>query len=456
VKLSEVRQLIKLEPFHYDHTDRVLATCHSSDDFRSAALSRLPRAVFDYIDGGADDEVTVAANRAALAGWRFQPRALRDVAGVDLALTLLGRRLPAPLGLAPTGYTRMVHPAGELAVASASAKRGLPYGLSTVGTTAIEDLAATGHQELWFQLYPLRDRDLTRSLVERAATAGYKVLELSVDTAVAGRRARDVRNGLTIPPRLSPMTVVDIGMHLGYWTSMLRSPAISFANLCPLSATGDRVPGDPATGDRATGDPATRDRAPGDPATGDRAPGERATGERATVAEISSLFDPSFTWDDLAEISTTWKGPLLLKGPLGPDDARRAVAAGIDGVHVSNHGGRQLDRTVPTIELVRPLRQAVGDGVAIVFDSGVRHGADIAVALARGADLCMVGRPYLYGLAAAGERGVLRVMDLLVDELRRALQLLGVTTVAELREHADEVVLAAPTPISGRPGAMPG
>ncbi len=393
---------------------RVIARCHSVEDLRQAARRRLPRAVFDYVDGGADAESTLGANRTALQRWAFQPQILHDVSAPDLSIELFGRRLMAPLGLAPTGYTRMVNPAGETAVATASAPTGLPYGLSTVGSTSIEDLAATGHPRLWFQLYTLRDRGFTRSLLERAGRAGYEVLEVSVDTHVAGYRARDVRNGLTIPPQLRVRTVMDIGRHLGYWTTMLRSPMLTFPNMRPVA--GGAVAGGGGNGS--------------------------ASSHRAeSVADISSRFDPSLDWDDLHQLRQWWPGPLLLKGPVGPNDASRAIEAGVDGIHLSNHGGRQLDGTVAAIDLVRPVRDAVGDRAVIVMDSGVRHGGDMAVALARGADMCMIGRPYLYGLAAAGPAGVRRAIDLLVDQFRRTLQLLGVASVAELRQHADQLVV---------------
>jgi L-lactate dehydrogenase (cytochrome) len=409
MKLAEVRELLQPRPPVLSPVPRVLARCHSVEDLRQAARHKLPRAVFDYVEGGADDEHTVAANRDGFHRWAFQPRSLRDVSGPDLSVELFGRRLAAPLGLAPTGYTRMMHPAGETAVAQACAELGLPYCLSTVGTTSIEDLAATGHPRLWFQLYVLRDRGHTRWLVERAAEAGYEALEVSVDTVVPGNRARDVRNGLTIPPRLSARTIFDIGLHPGYWTGMLRSPLLSFANLVPRP-------------DQAGGG------APGGP-------------RQRTVSDMSALFDPSLNWDDLQLLREWWPGLLLIKGPVSPEDAVRAVAAGVDGIHLSNHGGRQLDRTVATIDMVRPVREAVGGAATIVVDSGVRHGADIAVALARGADLCMVGRPYLYGLAAAGRAGAGRAIELLISQFRRTLQLLGVSSVPELHEHADSLVV---------------
>jgi L-lactate dehydrogenase (cytochrome) len=402
MKPREIRELARLRGFEPDRVRRVLGRCHDVADLRRAARRRLPRPVFGYVDGGSDDEVTLRANLAALRRWRFRPRVLRDVAEPDLRVSVLGSQFAAPIGLAPTGFTRLVHPAGEQAVARAAAARGVPYCLSTVGTTSIEDLAATGHGDLWFQLYVLRDRDLARELVERAAKAGYRALEVTVDTPVSGRRTRDLRNGLTMPPSLTPRAMLAIAARPGYWTSLLRGPALRYASLAPPA---------PESG--------------------------------TTIADIISLFDPALTWDDIEGIRALWPGPLLLKGPLGPADAARAAAAGVDGIHLSNHGGRQLDRCVPAIDLVRPVREAAGERVAIVVDSGIRHGSDVAVALARGADLCMVGRGYLYGLAAAGQPGVEHAIDLLVAQLRRTMQLLGVTSVAELREHGDELVVPA-------------
>jgi L-lactate dehydrogenase (cytochrome) len=405
VKLSEIRELARLRAFEPDHDQRVIARCHDVADLRRAARRRLPRPVFGYVDGGSDDEVTLRANRSALERWRFRPRVLRDVAEPDLRVSVLGSDLAAPIGLAPTGFTRLVHQAGECAVARAAAARGLPYCLSTVGTTTIEDVAETGLDDLWFQLYVLRDRDIARELIERAAKAGCRALEVTVDAPVSGRRTRDLRNGLTMPPTLTPRAMLEVAARPGYWVSLLRGPALRYANFTPPA---------PESG--------------------------------TTIADIISMFDPSLTWDDVEDFRALWPGRLLLKGPLGPADAVRAVAAGVDGIHLSNHGGRQLDRCIPTIDLVRPVREAVGDQAAIVLDSGIRHGADVAVAIARGADLCMVGRGYLYGLAAAGQPGVEHAIDLLTAQLRRTMQLLGVTTIAELREHGDELVVPAPEP----------
>lgn len=401
MNLAEVRKLIRLRRIELDRDHRVLARCHEIEDLRRAARKRLPRPVFGYVDGGADAELTLAANSRAFQARRFYPRVGRDVSHVDISTPFLGITLPAPLGLAPTGYTRMMHPAGEIAVAQAARSAGLPYALSTVGTTTIEDLAATGHPNLWFQLYVLRDRARTNALIDRAAAANFKVLEVALDTPVSGRRLRDLRYGLTIPPSLTLRALIEIAAHPGYWSAVLKAPAFSFANL--------ETPG-------------------------------------ASIEEIGALFDPAVSWDDVAAVRERWHGRLLVKGPLGPQDAAQALAVGADGIHLSNHGGRQLDRCAPTLELLPRVRDAVGDDAAIVLDSGIRHGADIVTALCDGADLCMVGRAYLYGLAAAGRSGVTHAIRMLSDELTRTLQLLGIRSIAELHACGAELISA---PASG-------
>ncbi|MEU8178019.1 alpha-hydroxy acid oxidase [Microbispora hainanensis] len=368
---------------------RSLRGCLDIEDLRRLARRALPRPIFDYVDGGADDELTLAANRRAFAERRFAPRVLRDVSAPDLSCRLFGRDLSAPVGLAPTGYTRIVHPDGEPAAAGAAAALGLPYTLSTMATTSIEDLAATGVRERWFQLYVWRDRARTESLIDRAAEAGYRVLVVAVDTPVAGMRRRDARNGLVIPPRPTAGALAGIARRPGYWIRLLRSPAITFANL-----TGS----------------------PGD-----------------SVESISSMFDPAFGWRDLAAIRSRWPGPLMIKGPLSPEDARQATDVGVDGVYLSNHGGRQLDRCATPLDLLPGVRAAVGARFTVIVDSGIRHGADVAVALALGADAAFVGRPYLYGLAAAGQAGAEHALRLLTGQLRRTMQLLGVATLDALR-----------------------
>jgi L-lactate dehydrogenase (cytochrome) len=392
---SEIRQLLQLRRPTLDREAYRLEACLNIDDLRRLARRRLPRAVFDYVDGGADEEVSLRENRAGFQSWRFVPRSLRDVSAVSTEAELFGHRIALPLALCPTGYTRMMHPDGELAVARAAASHRVPYALSTVGTSSVEELATSGHDDLWFQLYVLRDRGQCRALLERAAASGFRVLDVAIDTAVSGRRERDVRNGLTIPPTLSLRALADIAVHVSYWSSMLGAPALRFASVDDLSGVGS---------------------------------------DTVTAANMANLFDPSLDWDDLAEVRGWWHGPMLLKGPVSPEDARRAVSIGIDGIHLSNHGGRQLDRSLPTADMIAPLRQALGADAVIVVDSGIRHGADIATALALGADAAAIGRPYLYGLAAGGERGVSRALTVLSEQFRRTMQLMGVASVAELRQ----------------------
>jgi L-lactate dehydrogenase (cytochrome) len=295
----------------------------------------------------------------------------------------------------------MMHPTGEVSSCLAAKSVGVPYALSTMGTTTVEDVAATGHPNLWFQLYVTSDRRLSDPLIDRAAAAGYQALELTIDTVVTGRRVRDLRNGLTIPPQLSVATILDIGTRPQYWIRMLRSPAINFANFGAMSP--DDI-------------------------------------KSAASTRIGTLFDHSLNWSDVEQLRARWHGPLLLKGPIGPADARRALDLGVNGFHLSNHGGRQLDRCAATIDLLAPLRAAVGDAVPIVLDSGVRSGADVAVAIALGADMAFIGRSYVYAVAAAGQRGVEHVLGLFRDQLRSTMQLSGVTTLAELRKHGPELL----------------
>jgi len=396
MKPRELAELIAFERPEWDPVRRRLRRCHQIRDLREVSRNRTPRPVFDYVEGGADEELSLQRNLDAFRRWDFVPAGPRDVSHVDLTTTLLGQQIGLPLVCSPTGYTRMIHPAGELAVARAAARARVPYGLSTVASTSVEEVASSGHPYLWFQLYVWRDRGMTWSLVERAWQAGYRVLEVSVDAPVSGFRIRDVRNGLTIPPRLTATTLLEVARKPVYWTGVLRHPALSFANSPPGVASGVGI----------------------------------------TIENMTTQFDPAVGWQDIAEIRRRWPGALLVKGALGPSGARAAIEAGADGVHLSNHGGRQLDRIVPPIELLPEVRAALGDGPTIVVDSGIRHGLDLAVALALGADAGAIGRAYLYGLMAAGEPGVDAALAMLHDELRRSMALLGVTTVAELRSAA--------------------
>ena len=387
-----------MRPAELDATRRRLSACHDIADLRATGRRLTPRPVFDYVDGGADEELSVRANTRAFRRWRFQPRTLVNVSEADTSAAFLGSVAPLPLVLAPTGYTRMMHPGGEIAAARAAQRHGLPYTLSTMATTTIEAVAESSQPDLWFQLYLLRDSGLNKELVDRAAAAKYRVLVVTVDCFVTGHRTRDRRNGLVIPPELTARTLLSIAAKPGYWTRMLRSPAIDFANLAGHDAV--------------------------------------------TIEGTGALFNPAITWDDISELRARWPGRLVIKGPFGPADCRRAVSAGADGVQLSNHGGRQLDRTVPPVDLIAAAREAVGPDVAVLVDSGVRHGSDIAVALALGADACAIGRAYLYGLMAGGEPGVNKALDILAAQFKRTMQLLGVSSVAELRSLGTELLVA--------------
>jgi L-lactate dehydrogenase (cytochrome) len=403
MRASEIRRLIQLKPVELDAARRRLSACHDVFDLRVAARRLIPRPVFDYVDGGADEELSMAANVRAFRRWRFQPRALTEITAVDTATRVLDRDLPLPLVLAPTGYTRMMHPAGEIGAARSAQRQGLPYTLSTMATTSIEAVAEAllprpTSPDLWFQLYILRDSGLSKELVDRAAAAGYQVLVVTVDTLVTGHRTRDERNGLIIPPALTSRTLASIASRPGYWLRMLRSDAIDFANF--------------------------------------------AESGLLTIARTGSLFSPTVSWDDIASLRSRWPGKLVIKGPLSPADAGRAVAAGADGVQLSNHGGRQLDRAVSPVDLIAPVRDEVGPDVSLLVDSGVRHGSDIAVALALGADACAIGRAYLYGLMVGGEPGVDKVLDLLAAQFTRTLHLMGMGSVAELRAAGRELLVS--------------
>lgn len=385
---------------------RRLAAMNCLADVRGAARERLPRSVSDYLEGGSDGEESLDANTEAFRRRRYVPRAFTDVSNTDTSVEILGRPAGIPLALAPTGYTRMFAPGGETAVARAAGKASIPYVLSTMASTSIEDLSAETSDEdvdLWFQLYVWKDRVLTLDLVARAWEAGYRVLEVAVDTAVAGRRLRDVSNGLTIPPRLRLKTILDIGIRPRYWTGLAAGPRLEFANLNANPAHSKAY----------------------------------------TIENITEQFDPGVTWKDFTQIRAAWPGKLVVKGPLGVADALLAQQLGADGVHLSNHGGRQLDRTVAPLDLVEPVRQQVGEDFTILIDSGVRHGSDIATAVALGADMCLIGRPYLWGLAAAGGPGVDRVIELFRQEYQRTLQLLGYASTRELRTAGTRVFESA-------------
>jgi L-lactate dehydrogenase (cytochrome) len=387
---SELQPLLRPTGVQLHRAERRLARAASVADLRLLARRRAPRAVFDYTDGAAGEEIGLRRSRQAFGRVEFQPRVLRDVSNVDTSTTILGRASALPLVFGPTGFTRMMHTEGEPAVARVAARVGIPYALSTMGTTSIEELAAAAPGgRLWFQLYLWRDREASRDFVERAREAGYEALVLTVDTPVPGARLRDVRNGLTIPPSLSMRTFAEGVLHPAWWFDLLTTEALEFASL-------NRFEG--------------------------------------TVAElVDRMFDPTATLSDLSWLRSVWPGSLVVKGVQNVADARAVVDAGADGLVVSNHGGRQLDRAPTPLEALAAVVDAVGDRAEVYVDGGILSGSDLVAAVALGARAGLVGRAYLYGLMAGGERGVQRAADILHTEVTTTLALLGVTRVEDLR-----------------------
>jgi L-lactate dehydrogenase (cytochrome) len=388
-KWSELKPLLRPKPITVNPTDRRLEKALTIADLRAIARRRTPRSVFDYTDGAAEAEISLRRARRLFAEMELQPSILRDVSEIDLGTSILGGRSELPFAFAPTGFTRMMNHEGESAVVKVAEQLGIPYALSTMGTTSIEDVAAAAPSaRKWFQLYVWKDRDAGEDLVKRSAAAGYEALMLTVDVPVAGARLRDVRNGFTIPPSLTAKTVLDASLHPAWWANLLTTRPLTFASLSNWDGT---------------------------------------------VAELlDKLFDPTMTIEDLNWLRSIWSGPLIVKGIQTVEDARRVVDAGADAIVLSNHGGRQLDRAPTPLRILPKVRKAVGTDAEIYLDTGIMSGADIVAAIALGADACLVGRAYLYGLMAGGERGVARAAEILTKEVRRTMALLGVSRVAEL------------------------
>jgi L-lactate dehydrogenase (cytochrome) len=393
--IDTLRSVLRFRRLELDTTARRLARAASVGDLRTLARRRLPRGVFDYIDGAAEDELALANNTQAYRRILFRPRVLRDVSNVDPSSTLLGRPLAFPLVLAPTGFGRIADPEGELAVARAAGRVGLPYTLSTLGTRSIEEIGRIDVERKWFQVYVWRDRGLVKDMIDRAAEAGFEALAITVDTAVLGKRDRDVRRGFSLPPKIGLDTLIDGAIHPGWTWNFVRSDPIMFANMVGSNA-----------GDGS---------------------------DAVSLADyINSQFDPSLSWPDIEWIRTVWDGPIVIKGIQTVDDALLAAEAGVEAIALSNHGGRQLDSAPATVDLVVPVVDAVGDRLEVICDGGVRRGADIVKAIALGARACMAGRAYLYGLGAGGERGVDHVLGMLAADVRRTMALLGARSVDEL------------------------
>lgn len=368
--------------------------CRNVNDFRLLAKARLPAAVFHYLEGGADDERTLHWNTEAFEHYELISRSLQDVSDIDLSTRVLGMNLASPVIFAPTGVSRLFHQDGERAVTLAATKSGSLYTLSTLSTVNIEEVAELNSGPKMFQIYIHRDRGLTDEFLQRCRAAGYQALCLTVDTPLAGNRERDIRTGMTMPPRLTPGSLLDFLCH-PYWlfNNVVRSK-IEMANLVNrISGRGD---------------------------------------VRSLIAYVNEQFDRSVHWDDAATLIKKWNGPFAIKGILSVDDAIRAADTGATAVIISNHGGRQLDGTPAAIDCLEEIVDAVGDRLEVILDGGIRRGTHVLKALALGANACMIGRPYLYGLAAAGQKGVEQVMDLLLGEIERNLALIGCAKLSEL------------------------
>ncbi|MCP3168759.1 alpha-hydroxy acid oxidase [Myxococcus qinghaiensis] len=382
----------------------------SIDDLRQRARRRLPRTVFDYVEGAADDGYTVDANRRGFDRYLFRARALVDVSKVDHSTSLLGEQLATPIILGPTGLAGLLAPRGEELAAKAAASRGAIFTLSTMSIGTIEEVAAAAPSPLWFQLYVWKDRDDTRALVERAKAAGYRALCLTVDVPVMGNREQDRRNGFTLPPRIHFSNVMDVLRHLGWVLRMASSPRATFGNFVDHPSL-------------------TRTDAVG-------------------IARFTnSQFDASVTWKDVEWLRSIWSGPLVLKGITCAEDARKAVSLGVEALVVSNHGGRQLDFLPGAIDVLPEVVDAVEGRAEVILDGGIRRGSDVVKAIAMGARACMVGRPFLYGLAANGQAGVELALDILCAEMDRTLALLGRPRLAEL----DRTALRVDAPASLEP-----
>ena len=369
--------------------------CHSIADLRRVARRRLPAPLFHYIDGGADDEWTMGRNTAAFERWALDARVLVDVSTIDHRVELLGQTLGSPFVLSPTGMNRLFHHHKEPGVARAAAEAGCLYSLSTMATTSLEDISALGEAPRMFQVYIHRDRGLTRELVQRCRDAGYQALCLTVDTPLAGNRERDKRTGMVMPPRLGGRSLLSFLMHPRWSWHYLRDPDFRLANVI------DRV-------DALGG------------------------GAMSLIDYVNSQFDRSVTWPDLDWLLGEWNGPVVLKGVQSLPDAQQAAALGVTALMLSNHGGRQLDGVCAPVELVAPVRDRLGDGVQIICDGGIRRATHALKALALGADAVSIGRAYLYGLAAFGQAGVVRALDLLHTELQRDMALMGCRSLSEL------------------------
>ena len=401
---SEIFELLHFKTPEFNPKRRRLDAALTTWDLRKIAKRRTPAAAFDYTDGAAEGEVSLRRARQAFRDIEFHPDILRPAIDVDTSCEILGGRSSMPFGIAPTGFTRLMQTEGEVAGAGAAGAAGIPFTLSTLGTTSIEDVkAANPHGRNWFQLYVMRQREISYGLVERAAKAGFDTLFFTVDTPVAGARLRDKRNGFSIPPQLSLKTVANAIPRPWWWYDFLTTPKLEFAS---LSSTG------------------------------------------GTVGELlNAAMDPSINYEDLKEIRSIWPGKIVIKGVQNVEDSKKLADLGVDGILLSNHGGRQLDRAPVPFHLLPEVVREVGMDTEVMVDTGIMNGADVVACLALGAKFTLIGRAYLYGLMAGGRRGVDRTIEILSEEVRRTMKLLQVQNVAELEpKHVTQLRRLQPIP----------
>lgn len=403
-KPSELMEFMQFKKPSLDFTGNRLEKALTIYDLRKIAKRRTPAAAFDYTDGAAEGEFSMNRARQAFEDIEFHPGVLTDVSTVDTTTEVLGGTSAMPFGIAPTGFTRLMQTEGEIAGSGAAGAAGIPFCLSTLGTTSIEDVRKVNPDgRLWFQLYVMREREISYGLVERAAKTGFDTLFFTVDTPVAGARLRDKRNGFSIPPQLSLKTVANAIPRPWWWYDFLTTPKLEFAS---LSSTG------------------------------------------GTVGELlNAAMDPSINYEDLKEIRSIWPGKIVIKGVQNVEDSKKLADLGVDGILLSNHGGRQLDRAPVPFHLLPEVVREVGMDTEVMVDTGIMNGADVVACLALGAKFTLIGRAYLYGLMAGGRRGVDRTIEILSEEVRRTMKLLQVQNVAELEpKHVTQLRRLQPIP----------
>ncbi|WP_411731818.1 alpha-hydroxy acid oxidase [Paeniglutamicibacter sp.] len=404
MRLKDITALASIQGPARSTAERLGRSCHSVADMRKLASKRLPKSIFDYIEGGGEDEFSMRRNRSSFDDWSFMPK-WGSVDKMDLGTTLLGGPTSLPFYLSPTGGTRLFNPKGETAVARAALAQGIPYGLAHLSTTTMEDVsAAAPNLRRWFNLEPIADKVELQAVLDRVSRAGYEALIVNVDCRSIGHRERDYRNGFTAPPTIKPKTVVEGALHPRWALGFLANDAIAFPNL-----------------------------------DAEEPMGPLASSPDMWRTLLAGAYEPT-NWDDLREIRMRWSGPIILKGVVNPKDAALAAEYGFDAIQVSNHGGRQLDHMTSPLDVLEDIAAAVDGRMEIIVDGGIRRGSDMVKAIALGATACSIGRPYLYGLAAAGETGVSHVINLFRDEMMRAMMMLGVTSIEELRANGRELL----------------